>query len=54
LRDWDAATGQPRTIAPLDTASGMIMGLSASPDGRSLLYSRYTVASDLMMVENFR
>jgi hypothetical protein len=30
------------------------MGLSISPDGRSLVYSRYTVSSDLMMVENFR
>ena len=55
LRHWDAATGQFRTLATLDMGrSGLIMGLSASPDGSSVLYSRYTVASDLMMVDNFR
>jgi len=55
LRHWNAATGQFRTVATLEMGpAGLILGLSASPDGRSLLYSRYTGASDLMMVENFR
>jgi len=52
---WDVETGQSRTLATLDMGrSGMILGLSASPDGRTVLYSRYTVTSDLMMIENFR
>jgi hypothetical protein len=33
---------------------GLILGLSASVDGRSLVYSRHLPAWDLMMIENFR
>jgi Tol biopolymer transport system component/DNA-binding winged helix-turn-helix (wHTH) protein len=55
LRHWDATTGQFRTVATLDMGrSGLILGLSASADGGRLIYSRYTPASDLMMIENFR
>jgi Tol biopolymer transport system component/DNA-binding winged helix-turn-helix (wHTH) protein len=53
LRDWDEATGRDREIALLDVGSGPILGLSVSPDG-SVLYSRYTPAFQLMMVEDFR
>jgi hypothetical protein len=31
-----------------------MLGLSVSPDGRSVLYTNGTLASDLMMIENFR
>jgi Tol biopolymer transport system component len=54
LHYWDAATRQDREIGTLDAGDGDILGLSASPDGRSVIYSRYTAAFDLMMVENFR
>jgi Tol biopolymer transport system component/DNA-binding winged helix-turn-helix (wHTH) protein len=54
LRYWDAATGHDREIGTLDAGSGDIMGLSVAAEGRSVIYSRYTAAFDLMMVENFR
>lgn len=38
----------------LDAGSGCIMGLSTTLDGSSVIYSRYTAAFDLMMIENFR
>ena len=52
LRYWDAATGQDRAIATIEGA--WVAGLSASPDGRTVLWGRSTLASDLMMIENFR
>jgi eukaryotic-like serine/threonine-protein kinase len=52
LRFWDAATGQDRPVAVLE--SDVIPGLSVSPDGQSLLYGGMRSASDLMMIENFR
>jgi WD40-like Beta Propeller Repeat len=54
LRYWDAATGQDRDVGTLDVSNGMIMGLSASPDSRNLIYTRHHAATDLMMIENFR
>ena len=36
LRYWDAATGQDRPVATFEASS--IVGLSASPDGQSILY----------------
>jgi Tol biopolymer transport system component/DNA-binding winged helix-turn-helix (wHTH) protein len=54
LRHWDAATGQDRDVGTVDVSNGMIMGLSASPDGRNLIYTRHHMAFDLMMIENFR
>jgi len=52
LRHWDAATGQDRPVGTVEAA--WIAGLSVSPDGRSILYGRSTLGSDLMMIENFR
>jgi Tol biopolymer transport system component len=52
LRYWDAATGQDRPVAALESDS--IAGLCASPDGQSILYGGMRSASDLMMIENFR
>ena len=47
------ATGETREIARIRTRT--TMGLSVSPDGRSLIYSQVDqVGSDLMLVENFR
>jgi Tol biopolymer transport system component len=52
LRLWDAATGQDRPVATIEGA--WVAGVSASPDGRTVLWGRSTLASDLMMIENFR
>jgi WD40 repeat protein len=52
LRYWDAATGQDRFAATIETDS--IHGLSVSPDGKSLVYGYVRATSDLMMIENFR
>ena len=52
LRLWDAATGQDRPVATIEGA--WVAGVTASPDGRSVLWGRSTMASDLMMIENFR
>jgi Tol biopolymer transport system component/DNA-binding winged helix-turn-helix (wHTH) protein len=54
LRYWDAATRQDREVAILDLGPGHNMGLSASPDGRRVLYSPFTHEHHLMMIENFR
>lgn len=55
LRHWDAATGHDREVATLDFGPDeTIFGLSASPDGASLLYGYFAGTSDLMMIENFR
>jgi hypothetical protein len=49
---WDAATGRDRTVGTLE--GDYLQGLSAFPDGQSIVYSRGTASSDLMMIENFR
>jgi hypothetical protein len=54
LRHWDAETGRDRHVATLEVGSMGMLGLSVSPDGRSVLYTNGTLASDLMMIENFR
>jgi eukaryotic-like serine/threonine-protein kinase len=51
LRHWDAATGRDREVATLDFGPD---GLTASPDGASLLYSLVRRTSDLVMIEDFR
>jgi Tol biopolymer transport system component len=54
LRLWNAATGQDRLLATLDTGPAWPLGLSVSPDGRSVLFLRYSSSLDVMMIENFR
>jgi hypothetical protein len=56
LRLLDPATDQDRLIAALvDPAYGDPAGLAVSPDGTTILYSKYlTGGSDLMLIENFR
>jgi len=44
-------TGQIKSVIPVSRPS---VGLSLSPDGRSLLFTQGDEASDLMLVENFR
>ena len=53
LRHWDARTATERLVATLETGN-WAGGLSASPDGRSILYTRMTSSEDLMMIEDFR
>ena len=50
---FDFATSKATRVALLD--GPVANGLSLSPDGRFLIYSRYeTVGADLMLVEDFR
>jgi len=53
LRFFDFAAGTSRDVA--DLGAGIGQGLTASPDGRTVLFSRIDSSiNDLMMVENFR
>ncbi|HSB13827.1 MAG TPA: protein kinase [Bryobacteraceae bacterium] len=53
LQVFRFATGETKEITRIGTPT--MMGLSVSPDGRSLLYTQIDqVGSDLMLVENFR
>jgi len=53
LRRWDAATGQDRLVASIEAT--IVIGLSVSPDGRTILYGHSSWGTaDLMMIENFR
>ena len=48
----DFATGKIKLLLPV---RAWLYGLTVSPDGRSLLYSRPDASgADLMLVENFR
>lgn len=51
VRHWDAATGRDLEVGRVERPA---RGLSASPDGRSLLYTRYEAPSNLMMIEHFK
>ena len=48
--------GVPYVVtAPVATLqAAWVAGMSVSPDGRTVLYRRSTLASDLTMIENFR
>jgi serine/threonine protein kinase/Tol biopolymer transport system component len=52
LLRWDSATGQDRKVATLQ--ADWIGGMSACPDGRSILYGGGSLTRDLMMIDNFR
>ncbi len=53
LQFLDAATGKSTTVAR--NLGDVRLGLTASPDGRTILYSRVdSSVDDLMLVENFR
>jgi hypothetical protein len=53
IQFFNFATGKIRPIAT--TERPVSLGLTVSPDGRSILYSQVDQGgSDLMLVENFR
>ena len=53
LQFYDFATGKSTTVAP--NLGEVSLGLTASPDGRTILYTRVdSSVDDLMLVENFR
>lgn len=53
LRHWNASTGEDRPVATFE--ADFLAGLSASPDGRTILYGASPWGTgDLMMIEDFR
>ena len=55
IRFFDFATGRATRINSLPPGVGVYLGLTVSPDGRSILYTQVDQSqSDLMLVENFR
>jgi Tol biopolymer transport system component len=51
----DLATGRDRRLGTLDKLNYRPLGLSVSPDGRTIVYPRRTNQnSDLWLIENFR
>ena len=51
----DPATGRESVVATLPVGVRPFVGLTVSPDGRTLLYDRWDQSgSDLMLVENFQ
>jgi Tol biopolymer transport system component/tRNA A-37 threonylcarbamoyl transferase component Bud32 len=57
IKQMDFATGRVRRLGTLDTGNLIkyVMGISVSPDGKWLIYSRLDHAeSNIMLVENFR
>jgi tricorn protease-like protein len=52
---YDLATRSVRQVAQLPARlRSLASGLSISPDGKSVLYSRFELQGDLMLVDNFR
>ena len=49
------AAGRDREVATLELSPGAgFMGLSASPDGSSILYATAVFMTNVMMIDNFR
>jgi serine/threonine protein kinase len=55
LHVLDLKTGRDRRLGTLDGITERALGLSVSPDGRTIVYLRELgVKADLMLIENFR
>ena len=54
LRFWEARRGPDQLLTTLDTGPFEPFGLSASPDGQEVLFTRDVLSRDLMMIEDFR
>jgi dipeptidyl aminopeptidase/acylaminoacyl peptidase len=55
LRLFDPLTGQDRLLGKLETGHGLFLGMAVSPDGRTVLFTKWVAeGADLMMIENFR
>jgi serine/threonine protein kinase len=52
LRFWDQGTARSRVVGVMPAE--WIGGLTASPDGRTVLYGHGTSTADLLMIERFR
>jgi hypothetical protein len=52
IRATDVATGRTRTVSRFDGNSAL--GMSVSPDGKTLLLGVARSGSDLMLAENFQ
>jgi hypothetical protein len=52
LRYLDFVTGKDEPLATVEGSS--ILGVSVSPDGKTILYGRGVTSSALMMIDNFR
>jgi len=52
VRLWDAATEKARPVATIE--ANWLAGLSASPDGQTIVWGRSVFTTDLLMVEKFR
>ena len=51
----DLQTGRDRRLGTLDGIAERPVGLSVSPDGRTIVYPKVTTQNaDLMLIENFR
>jgi Tol biopolymer transport system component len=50
----DPATGHDHLLGKLERLASGLMGLSVSPDGKTILYTKGSEATNLMMIENFR
>jgi Tol biopolymer transport system component len=55
LRFMDRQTGRDRVLGKLEKLALGMPGLTVSPDGSTILYSRLShISADLMLIENFR
>jgi Tol biopolymer transport system component len=51
----DPKTGRDERLGTLDGLSGLPLGLSVAPDGKSIVYAKRVLSrADLMLIENFR
>ena len=55
VRLLSARTGEDQVIGTLEVGHAPALGMTVSPDGQRILYSRWVAeGADLVMIENFR